>query len=382
MTERLPKSRLERLVAMTLIGSVVLSACTAAEADKTPESELQSDTMQSAPEHCKSPVASETNEKFYVDLTFADSVREAQEAAENEAELSDMLREVFRKETRTNPMFLAAEAFQMGLATKEQFSNAKSALVKEGCLSEQGEITYELYSTALDDYNFEIVELSGDYYTTGVDMNGNLFIDPRVGVMSGGLAIRKVPKSKEIALAKGLKEHYTSCICANTEIFAGTDISNLPQNFVPWRPDVPQRPNPPEGTTPPPTINIPPAPGQPQQPGPQPKGNAGVELPEGTQGKVDWNPSGYGHIGPETAVPAGPQVQNEGSSEWTYTPHANPQVAPGAPSNTAVAPGATKPTETPKSDPSDPAITVSEGSGTGKDLSKTDNNDTDDPPQD
>lgn len=354
MKQRSPeKHRFWQAAAIVAMGSLALGACTAAGSTEASQSDAgqSADTPQSS---CEFPIKPDINPGHHIDRTFEEDFARLVAERNEILQVEDLQNFVINQAT-TNETFLFQGALRYGILTEEEVKNKRERYVNNGCLTADGEDILKRYVAKIEKANIEQGTLPEGMYTLAQDEDGKIYVANSIDVYAGMPALKITdPVTGEV--------YWITIKCANDNYFY-QQLKNIPRG------DLPQPPKP----------VTPPTPEQPQQPGPQPKGNAGVESPEGTWGKVDWNPSGYGHIGPETAVPAGPQVQNEGSSEWTYTPPASPQVTPGAPSNTAVAPGATTTAETPKPDP---ATTVGEGGGTETNLSETANNDTDVPPQD
>lgn len=325
--------------AIVAIGSFALGSCMGVEADKAPESGLRSDTMQSA--EAPQPAGeclpkftqdlSETHEDNKIDSDWHAKIKLVAGKTSLEDFKKDTAQELL-KEAGTNAALL--EALAAGTETEigkdMQWKTPDGKCLSPGAIEVYGEVKAKLLDA---NTKGEKKEAPASHYNSGYDPDTATFgVSENPGIEGDRSAV----------CFENPDYGFSMCVldrCGNPT-FDHTEVSVFPKV---------KTDNPPKPVTPP-------TPEQPQQPGPQPKGDTGVELPEGTQGKVDWNPSGYGHIGPETAVPAGPQVQNEGSSEWTYTPPASPQVTPGAPSNTAVAPGAEPAPAAPTPAPA-PAIT-------------------------
>lgn len=331
MTERSPETRrFWQAAAIVAMGSLALSGCTAAGSTEA----SQSDASQSADmpqSSCEFPTEFDINPEHHIDSTFEEDFLALASSKESGALGNEDLANFIKDQAKTNATFLLDGAEQYGILLDTEIAD-KTRFVSNGCLTSEGVAILHRFNNKIDSLHHEMSVTPAGMYTSAQSPEGDIYVTNATGIYADTPAIKSIdPVTGEV--------RYTTIKCGNGNR-ADYQIKNIPRG------DLPQPPKP----------VTPPTPEQPQQPGPQPKGDTGVESPEGTQGEVNWNPSGDGHIGPETTVPAGPQVQNEGSSEWTYTPPASPQVAPGAPSNTAVAPGAEPAPAAPTPAPA-PAIT-------------------------
>lgn len=299
------------------------------------------DTSQSS---CEFPTEFDTNPENHIDSTFKEDFLVLISNKENGALSNQELANFIKDQARTNATFLLDGAEQYGILLDTEIAD-ETRFVSNGCLTSEGVDILHRFNNKIDTLHHDLSTTPPGMHTSAQGPEGNIYITNATDIYAGTPAIKSVdPVTGEV--------FFITTECGNRPRFS-YQAENIPRD------DLPQQPV--------------------SSTSDQPKDDAGVNPPEGTWGKVDRNPS-QDNIGSENKAPASPQVKDKGSSKWADTPSADSQVTPGSESNTAVAPGATKPSpETPKSTP---ATTVDEGSGTGQDLSKTDNNGTDVPPQD